>query len=122
MRGVIGTENVCICRQKNGVIHYVIVKWVDGKRRYLGHATTLIIALMKRDWCKVNGWKPYPQPVTKYIYKNHCGGYEIRKKGVIDGELKCHSLGVYRTLEDAQFERDKLVEVDWDLDAWCNLG
>lgn len=31
------------------------------------------------------------------------------------------SYGQFKTIEDALFERDRLVGVNWDIDAWCEL-
>lgn len=56
MRGVPGTKYIKK-HWKNG---YEIFKRLNGKETYLGRGQTLIIALMKRDWCKANNWKPYP--------------------------------------------------------------
>lgn len=116
MRGIIGTKN--IQHTERG---YIVRKYRNGEHLYLGCGKTLIIALMKRDWCMANDWKPYPRP-NKYIYKMSNGSYQIVKKGVRNGEYYIDCLGTYRTLSDAQSERDKLVSVGWDLDAWCDLG
>lgn len=48
----------------------------------------------------------------KYIYKRH-NGYQILK----DNE----SYGWYEDITDALYDRDRLVEVDWDIQTWCEL-
>ena len=49
------------CIRKHSVTGYEIFKQLNGKWTYLGRGKTLIIALMKRDWCEANNWKPYAQ-------------------------------------------------------------
>ena len=122
MRGVVGTEGIQKSMQSYGAESYNIVKTINGKKRRLGHGTTLIIALMKLDWCKANGWKPYPKSDMMYINKTRAGTYNIKKQYLVDGKIKTVNYGNFSSLEDAQSERDKLVSVDWDIDAWCDLG
>lgn len=117
MRDIQDTRNIQKHKTK-----YIIRKYKDGKHNHLGCGETLIEALMIRDWCKANDWKPFPSKPRKYIYNTSVGTYQIVKNFVEDGGYKIHCFGTYKSLEDAMVERDRLVEVDWDLDAWCDLG
>ena len=101
--------------------YYKIVRKVNGKHCYYGFARTLIIALMKRDWLVANGWPISPKNPLRHIIKNPSGTYSIVKY-FKTGNLVKVWYGTYKSLEDAQSERDKLVSVDWDIDAWCDLG
>jgi hypothetical protein len=48
----------------------------------------------------------------KYIYKRH-NGYQILKNN--------EAYGWYEDITDALYDRDRLVEVDWDIQTWCEL-
>ena len=102
-----------INKQEDG---YYIRKWINGKNTYLGYGSTLIIALMRLDWVKANGWKPF-KPGYKYIQKRADGGYRIRKW--LNNKL--YFLGEFRTLEEAEKEVELFKECDWDMEAVCNL-
>lgn len=109
MRGVPGTRN--IIKQKDG---FYIRKFLNGKHTYLGYGSTLIIALMRRDWCIVNNWKPYPVEHS-YVQKvDH--GYHVRKW---NGE-KMECLGFFKTLHEAENEIKLLKKCDWDIEILCN--
>ena len=108
VKGIPNTRNVI--KQPDG---YYLRKYINGKHTYLGFGTTLIIALMKLDWCKANGWKKYPQKY-KYILKTRCG-YVIRKW---NGE-EMENLGLFKTYEEAKHERDLLIQYNWDLELLC---
>ena len=85
------------CIRKHSVTGYEIFKQLNGKWTYLGRGKTLIIALMKRDWCEANNWKPYP-PNFKYIRKTRAGSYIIEKSS----NNKVESYGTFKTLKEAQ--------------------
>ena len=115
MYGVSGTKN--IVKNHDG---YAIYKQIDGEVKYFGYGKTLIMALMKRDWVVANGWKPYPKKVG-HIVKTPSNHFIIRRSHRRGDKLVTRSYGTYRTLGDATDEYNKLIEVDWDLDAWCDL-
>lgn len=100
--------------QENG--GYSIRKRINGKRTYLGFGRTLIIALMRLDWCKANNWKPY-KPYHDYIQKRENGKFMIRKW--INNELQY--LGQFNTLEEAKEEVELFKKCNWDIEAVCNL-
>ena len=110
MKGIPNTRNVT--KQSDG---YYLRKYINGKHTYLGFGTTLIIALMKLDWCKANGWKKYPQSY-RYILKTQWG-YVIRKWN--GKELQ--NLGMFDTYEDAEREVELLKKCNWDLEVLINL-
>lgn len=113
MRGVPGTKYI----KKHSIDGYEIFKQLNGKWTYLGRGKTLIMALMKRDWCKANNWTPYPSNF-KYIRKTRAGSYEIIKR--ING--KTESYGTFKTLKEAQEEVELLKKYEWDLGALCDLN
>lgn len=113
MRNVPGTE----CIRKHGILGYEIFKQLNGKYTYLGRGKTLIIALMKRDWCQENNWKPYPSNF-RYIRETPSGNFIIEKTT----NKKTKSYGTFRTLEEAQREVELLKKYDWDLEALCDLN
>ena len=107
MRDIPGTEY--IHPHKEG---YDIVKKVDGKNKYLGHGQTLIIALMRRDWCEAHNWEKWPRRMyPEYIYENkRKGGFDIRKKV---GDTNKY-LGYGRTLIEALMKLDWCKANDWE--------
>ena len=109
VRDVPNTKN--ITKQDDG---YYIRKYINGKHTYLGYGSTLIIALMRLDWCRANDWKPY-RPNKTYILK-HENGYAIRKW---NGE-KTEHLGFFKTLKEAEKEVELFKKYGWDLEAVCN--
>ena len=112
VKDIPNTKN--IIKQDDG---YYIRKYLNGKHTYLGYGSTLIIALMRLDWCKSNDWKPF-RPEKTYIQKrDDCGLYTIRKW--IDNEFQY--LGSFKTLEDAQKEVELMKKCDWDFESLCNL-
>lgn len=108
MRGIPNTRN--IIKQDDG---YYIRKYINGKHIYLGYGKTLIIALMRLDWCRANNWKPY-RPDKSYIQKTEWG-YTLRKW---NGERTEH-FGLFKTLDEAIKERNLLMRCDWDYDVLC---
>ena len=98
---------------------FKIVKEINGKSRYLGRGETLIIALMKRDWCEANDWKPYPFP--KYcIRKTPQGTYNLTKKKRIDGVSRAIYSANFNTYKEAKEEAELFEKYNWDLEAVCN--
>lgn len=112
MRGFPGTKN--ISRHKWG---FQIEKKINGKYHYFGFGTTLIIALMKRDWCEANNWKKRYPVNYKYIFKRDNGKFQIVKR--LDG--KTETFGIFDTYEEAEEEVKKCKIVDWDLELLCEL-
>ena len=111
MKNIPGTKHVC--KDKTG---FSVYKWINGKQKHLGHAKTLIMALMIRDWCIANNWKPYPGNMMKYIYQDkRTGHYQIIKQFSKNGKrIYSRYYGSFKTLEEAQEYRDLCVEKDWD--------
>lgn len=111
MKGVPGTTNVSWCNSDKS---FRVTKWLNGKQKTLGSYPTLIGALMIRDWCQANNWKPYHRILSSsgedYI-TIHNGAYEIHKR--VNGKLKY--FGRYHTLEDAKKWRDYFIENNWDI-------
>ena len=111
MKNVPGTTNVS---WSNSDKSFRVTKWLNGKQKTLGSYPTLIGALMIRDWCQANDWKPYHRILSStgedYI-TIHNGAYEIHKR--VNGKLKY--FGRYHTLEDAKKWRDYFIENNWDI-------
>ena len=98
---------------------FTIIKRINGKPTYLGRGETLIIALMKRDWCEANNWKPYPIP--RYcIRKTPYNTYNLTKKKRINGVSRSIYSANFPTYEEAEREAELLEKYDWDLEAMCN--
>lgn len=112
MKGVPGTEHI-----KKHSKGYEIFKQLNGKWTYLGRGKTLIIALMKRDWCQANNWERYPSNF-KYIKKTPNGNFIITKRT----NRKIESYGTFKTLKEAQKEVEVLKKYDWDLEDVCDLN
>lgn len=112
MRDVPGTNNIGFHKTDN---RYNVSKSINGKVKHLGSYKTLIGALMIRDWCMANNWKPYPTHKSedeKYIqYREKLKVYEIIKRINNKNEY----FGRYHTLEDAKKWRDYFIEHDWNL-------
>lgn len=117
MYGIPGTTNIY---KHNDC--FEIRKKKNGKDVYLGHATTLIIALMKRDWCKAHNWEKYPSKEPKNITKTPNGKYIVFKCWRKNGQLINDNLGTFNTLKEAERERDLLKKYDWDLEVLCDLN
>ena len=114
MYGVEGTRY--INKAKND---FTIVKRINGKATYLGRGKTLIIALMKRDWCEANGWEPYPIP--RYcIRQTPHGTFNLQKKKRINGVSQAIYSANFPTYEEAKKEAELFEKYDWDLEAVCN--
>lgn len=111
--GVPGTKN--INKAKN---EFTIIKKIGGKTVYLGRGKTLIIALMKRDWCEANNWKPYPIP--RYcITKTNYGTFNLTKKKRINGTSNAIYSANFPTYEEAKKEAELLEKYDWDIERLC---
>ena len=113
MWGIPGTKNIT----KHGV-GFAITKKINGKKTNLGHATTLIIALMKRDWCKANNWQKYPRHI-KYIVKTPQNHYRIQKSYRHNGTFKTDYYGTFKTYEEAEKEVRLLLKYDWNIEELC---
>lgn len=114
MYGVLGTKNIHRAGDE-----FTIIKTINGKVTYLGRGKTLIIALMKRDWCEANNWKPYP--IQKYCIKQTPSGtYNLQKKKRINGVSRAIYSANFPTYEEAKKEAELFEKYDWDLEAVCN--
>lgn len=114
MYGIPGTRN--IHKSNNG---FTIVRTIKGTPRYLGRGETLIIALMKRDWCAANNWQPYP--IKRYcIRKTPYGTYNLTKKKRINGTSRSIYSANFSTYEEAEKEAKLMEKYDWDLELACN--
>lgn len=108
MNNVLGTEYIHYHKDKG---LFQITKRINGKLKSLGYGKTLIIALMKRDWCKLHNWKPYPRQTKtgeKYIVFEW-NRFKVRKR--INGKYKYY--GSFKTLEEAVEYRDFIVKKGW---------
>ena len=97
---------------------FTIVKRINGKVTYLGRGKTLIIALMKRDWCEAHNWQPYPIP-TYHIRKTDSGTYNLTKKKRINGVSRAIYSANFNTYEEAKCEAELLEKYDWDIEKVC---
>lgn len=110
MIGIPGTKH--ISKHKFG---FQIERKINGKYYYFGIGSTLIIALMKKDWVVANNWKKrYPANYT-YIFKRENGKFQIVKR--LNGRTE--NFGIFKTLEEAKSEVELLKQCNWDLDALC---
>ena len=115
MRKIPGTKHISYHKRDK---RYTVTVTINGKNRYLGSSTSLISALMIRDWCEANNWDVYPfknrnkSSGEKYIqYRENLDVYEIIKN--INGQNEY--FGRYHTLEEAIQWRDYFIEQDWDI-------
>lgn len=114
MRDIPGTTNISYHKKDD---RYSVSKSINGKLQHLGGFKTLIGALMIKDWCEANQWKPYPNNRNKssgekYIhYRENLDVYEIIKS--INGHNEY--FGRYHTLTEAKKWRDYFIEQDWDI-------
>ena len=111
MRNVPGTEYISYHKNKK---LFSITKTINGERKVVGTAKTLIQALMVRDWCRQNNWEHYPKRTCgltgeKYITMNKKGRYIVSK--MIKG--KTHHYGSFKTLPEAIEYRDFIVAHGW---------
>ena len=110
MRDIPGTKH--ISKHKWG---FQIERKINGKYCYFGLGSTLIIALMKKDWVVANNWKKrYPTNYT-YISKRKNGKFQIVKR--MNG--KTENFGMFNTYEEAENEVKLLKQCNWDYDALC---
>ena len=113
MEGVPGTKYISYHKSDK---RFSVQKSINGKVKSLGGYKTLIGALMIRDYCIANNWKPYPKhkPETeKYIsYRKNLNVWEIIKN--ING--KNEYFGRYHTLKEAIKWRDYFIKNNWNLD------
>ena len=112
MRDIPGTTNISYHKNDD---RYSVSKFINGKLRNLGGFKTLIGALMIRDWCMANDWKPYPKKRgedMRYIqYRQDLNVYEIIKR--INGRNEY--FGRYHDLSEAKKWRNYFIEQDWDI-------
>ncbi len=98
--------------------HYKVMKRIKGRYKTYGSFETLEEAIKYRDFIISKGWSSnykYKNPM-RYIYLNsRKTGYIISK--YVNGEQIC--FGSFKTLEDAQKERDLLEKCEWDFDKLC---
>lgn len=108
MRGINGTQG--ISKDKWG---FIVYHDENKKRHYIGHAKTLIQALMMKDWSKQNNWKKYPKSTKTnekfIIIDNTSGRYTVRK--VIHGIRRQY--GTFDTVDEAIIWRDYCIQKGW---------
>lgn len=110
MKNIPHTKN--ICKDRTG---FSIYKMINGKQKHLGHAKTLIMALMIRDWCMANDWKRYPYHEMKYIYQDpRTGHYQILKQWGSPPKKIIGHYGSFKDLNQAKEYRDLCIEKEWD--------
>jgi len=115
MYGIPGTKN--IHKRTDG--GFVLVKTINGKHVHLGRGKTLIIALMKLDWCRENNWQPYP--IKRYhIRENPSGTFTLTKKKRINGVSRAVYNANFNTYEEAEKEARLFEKYGWDLEEVCN--
>ena len=115
MRKIPGTKHISYHKRDK---RYTVTVTINGKNRHLGSSTSLISALMIRDWCEANNWDVYPfknrnkSSGEKYIhYRKNLDVYEIIKN--INGQNEY--FGRYHTLEEAIQWRDYFIKNDWNI-------
>ena len=114
MRNIPGTNHISYHKKDE---RYTVTVTINGKNKHLGSSTSLISALMMRDWCESNNWENYPynnrnkSSGEKYIsYRKDFDVYEIVKN--INGHNEY--FGRYPTLAEAKKWRDYFIEHNWD--------
>lgn len=86
----------------------------NGQLHYYGQYNTLEEARNKKQQLIQEGWPPPTRkrkkyntnPETRFIQKTSTGKYAVMRNGTY--------YGTFRTLKDAQEERDWLIENDWN--------
>ena len=97
---------------------YSINKTIEGKKKHFGTYDTLDEAIAVRDELIATNWG-YPDEKDLTQRKSgkygryitfHNGAYRVQK--VIDGKPRL--FGAFKTIEEAEYLRDLLIERDWD--------
>lgn len=97
---------------------YSINKTIKGKKKHFGTYDTLDEAIIARDELIATNWG-YPdeedltqRKIGKYgrYIAFHNGAYRVHK--LIDGKQRF--FGAFKTIEEAEYLRDLLIERDWD--------
>ena len=103
-------------RVNKSSISYRIRKWSNGKFVYFGTFKTLEEAQKYRDYLVANNFDLTLKKVNplKYIRLGR-GYYEVR---VSTSENYEFYVGRWKTLEDAQYERDAFLQAGRDFDAY----
>lgn len=94
---------------------YRVVKLVDGKYVYFGTFDTLDDARRHRDYCISKGWSSDCRVLTRK--KHNLPSYITRSGGgfLLQKRSKVHNYRQwFKCLEDAVYERELLLKVDWD--------
>ena len=103
-------------RHRDG--RYSINKTIKGKKKYFGSYDTLDEAIATRDELIASNWG-YPDEENLTERKSgkygryiafHNESYRVQK--VING--KQHFFGAFKTVEEAEYLRDLLIENNWD--------
>lgn len=103
---------------------FQVSKQVNGKRYYFGSYDTLEEAKKVREYFIKHNWdvnerfrfkktKPF-----QHIIISEEGNYRVVKRI----NYKLVHFGTFHTLEDAQRERDLLMQFDWDLERVCECA
>lgn len=104
-------------KQPNG--KWKIRKYYDGKEYYFGAYYSLKDAMLVRDILeRINyGFKPL-DPMRNISY-NKANKRWVLSKDRGGERIYC---GTFKTLEEAQYERDVMEAADWDFEATCGAG
>ena len=102
---------------------YYVLKVLNGKRISFGGFDSYHGAEYQVELCKRFGWdlRLKPFDCMKYIRKRVYDNGKVVYRIIRWHNGKEEHYGSFNCLEDAQFERDLLIECDWDYDAVCNV-
>ena len=100
--------------KKSGL--YYIKKWKNRRGYYFGSYHSLEDAIKVRNVLRSVNWGFKKDPMEFISWNKNKNRWVVQKRTVAEGVLY---YGTFKTLEEAQDERDLLVKADWDID---NVG
>lgn len=111
-------RNNCNHIYYNGTCYFI-----QKNQEYYGSYSTRAEAKNAVKFFKEHDWdrsyvkykRDMTNPISKYITRGYDSKYRIIKS--IDGKVE--TFGTFRTLNEAEEERDRCVKYDWDIDRIC---
>lgn len=104
-------------KQPNG--KWKIRKYYDGKEYYFGAYCSLKDAMLVRDILERINYGFGPLDPMRNISFNKLKQRWVLSKDRGGERVYC---GTFKTLEEAQYERDVMEAADWDFEATCGAG